>query len=52
MKGYTIVDCNAVEPHIKFLRIIPTDLKLTLKHKDIAVLDDHITEFSEEEIIV
>ena len=32
MKGYTIVDCQAIKPHIKFLRINPTDLKLTLKH--------------------
>lgn len=32
MKGYTIVDCHNIESHIKFLRINPTDLKLTLKH--------------------
>lgn len=31
MNGYTIVDYSEIEPHIKFLRIDPTDLKLTLK---------------------
>lgn len=32
MKGYSIVDILTIEPHIKFLRINPTDIKLTLKN--------------------
>ncbi|QBJ84849.1 hypothetical protein DDI74_00590 [Chryseobacterium gleum] len=32
MKGYTITENCEVEPHIRFLRIDPTDLKLTLKN--------------------
>lgn len=32
MKGYSIVDHETIEPHIKFLRIDPTDIKLTLKN--------------------
>lgn len=32
MKGYAIIDSYELEPHIKFLRINPTDLKLTLKN--------------------
>lgn len=32
MKGYLIVDNQTIEPHIKFLRINPTDIKLTLKN--------------------
>lgn len=32
MKGYSIVDNETIEPHIKFLRINPTDIKLTLKN--------------------
>ncbi|WP_312746701.1 hypothetical protein [Sphingobacterium multivorum] len=32
MKGYAIVDIYEIEPHIKFLRIDPTNLKLTLKN--------------------
>lgn len=32
MRGYTIVDNQEIEPHIKFLRIKPTDIKLTLKN--------------------
>ena len=31
MKGYSIIDNERIEPHIKFLRINPTDIKLTLK---------------------
>lgn len=32
MKGYSIVDNESIESHIKFLRISPTDIKLTLKN--------------------
>lgn len=32
MKGYSIIDQETIEPHIKFLRINPTDIKLTLKN--------------------
>lgn len=32
MKGYSIVDNQTIEPHIKFLRIKPIDIKLTLKN--------------------
>jgi len=32
MKGYSIIDNQTIEPHIKFLRINPTDIKLTLKN--------------------
>ena len=32
MKGYSIVDNEIIESHIKFLRISPTDIKLTLKN--------------------
>lgn len=32
MKGYSIVDNQTIEPHIKFLRINPSDIKLTLKN--------------------
>lgn len=32
MKGYSIIDHQTIEPHIKFLRINPTDIKLTLKN--------------------
>lgn len=32
MTGYSIIDNQTIEPHIKFLRIDPTDLKLTLKN--------------------
>jgi hypothetical protein len=32
MKGYSIVDNEIIEPHVKFLRINPTDIKLTLKN--------------------
>jgi hypothetical protein len=31
MSGYTIVDNQKIEPHITFIRINPTDVKLTLK---------------------
>lgn len=31
MSGYTIVDNQKIEPHITFIRINPTDIKLTLK---------------------
>lgn len=32
MKGYSIVDDVVLEKHIKFLRINPTDIKITLKN--------------------
>lgn len=32
MKGYSIVENQTIAPHIKFLRIDPTDLKLTLRN--------------------
>lgn len=32
MKGYSIVDNQTIESHIKFLRINPTNIKLTLKN--------------------
>ena len=32
MRGYEIIDNYEIESHIKFLRINPTDLKLTLKN--------------------
>lgn len=32
MKGYSIVDNEIIEPHVKFLRVNPTDIKLTLKN--------------------
>lgn len=32
MKGYSIIDDEEIETHIKFLRIDPTDLKLTLRN--------------------
>lgn len=30
MNGYTVLDHNLIEPHITFIRIEPTDIKLTL----------------------
>lgn len=35
MKGYSVVDNKTIESHIKFLRIDPTDIQLTIK----SVLD-------------
>jgi len=32
MKGYSIIDNVIVEPHIKFLRIHPTNIKVTLRN--------------------
>lgn len=32
MKGYSIIDNVIIEPHIKFLRIDPTDIKITLRN--------------------
>jgi len=32
MKGYIIIDENILEKHIRFLRIKPTDIKITLKN--------------------
>lgn len=32
MKGYSIIDNVIIEPHIKFLRINPTDIKVTLRN--------------------
>ncbi len=30
MNGYTVIDNRKIEPHISFIRIEPTDIKLTL----------------------
>ncbi|MGJ1432062.1 hypothetical protein ACR79M_09600 [Sphingobacterium spiritivorum] len=39
MKGYSIVENYEIEPHIRFLRIAPTNLKLTLKNIMDSLMD-------------
>lgn len=39
MKGYSIIDDYTIEPHVKFLRINPIDIKLTLKNVLDSLMD-------------
>lgn len=52
MKGYSIVDNQTIEPHIKFLRISPTDIRLTLKNVLDSFMDlSWLSKFDEDYLV-